>query len=174
MADDQRHQLMASQASSLELVSCTVVRTLGSEAEARESGVAGSVSHSRYVDVPAPISRESQFNRHCSFTPGILPRAVWADPSRSRTTTPRLRSIPKPRDRGSTEQEIADVKASIEKYRTEGAQITSEVTADLTKAIQDLGDHLVNVHRRVEKIEDTHDEWTTGGWVPPPGSDRPS
>jgi chromosome segregation ATPase len=72
------------------------------------------------------------------------------------------------------EREMEDLKASIEKYLTREGQLPSQVVGDLTKAIQDLSDHLVNLHRRIEKIEDTHDEWTTRGWMPPPGSDRPS
>ncbi len=79
-----------------------------------------------------------------------------------------------PGEKRSVEHEIEDLKASIGKYLTGEAQLPSEVASDLTKAIHDLSDHVVNLHRRIEKIEDTHDEWTTRGWMPPPGSDRPS
>jgi hypothetical protein len=46
--------------------------------------------------------------------------------------------------------------------------------ADLAKAIHELGDHLVTLHQRIERIENSNPEWTTRGWTPPPGSDRPS
>jgi ubiquinone biosynthesis protein UbiJ len=76
--------------------------------------------------------------------------------------------------RRGVEHEIEQLKASIARYRTEETHLSSEVVADLTKAIHDLSDQLVNLHRRMETIEDTRDEWTTRGWEPPPGRDRPS
>lgn len=75
-------------------------------------------------------------------------------------------------DRRSVEQEIEALKLSIEKHLAGQSHLSSEVAADLTKAIQDLSDHLMSLHRRIEKIEEAQDEWTTRGWMPPPGSDR--
>jgi plasmid maintenance system antidote protein VapI len=77
-------------------------------------------------------------------------------------------------DRKGVEHEIENLKASIEKYLTGETHLSSEVAADLARAIHDLGEQLVNLHRRIETIEDTHDEWTTRGWEPPPGRDHPS
>ena len=77
-------------------------------------------------------------------------------------------------DKRRVEHAIDSLKAPIGKYLKEGAHLTPEVVADLTKAIHGLSNHLVDLHRRIEKIEETHDEWTTRGWMPPPGMDRPS
>lgn len=77
-------------------------------------------------------------------------------------------------DNRSAEHEIEDLKASIKKYLKGDVQPTSEVISDLTKAIHDLSDLLAELGRRIENIEDTHEDWTTRGWMPPPGSDRRS
>jgi hypothetical protein len=74
---------------------------------------------------------------------------------------------------GVIEDQLASLKASIEKYATGHAQPTPTVVADLTKAIHDLSDQVESLLRRVQGIEDSHDEWTTHGWAPPPGSDIP-
>ncbi len=79
-----------------------------------------------------------------------------------------------PGKKGSFEREIDDLKCSIEKHLTGEGHLSSEVVSDLTKAINDLSDHMVNLHRRIQQIEDTHADWTTQGWMPPPGGDRPS
>lgn len=78
-----------------------------------------------------------------------------------------------PGGKRSVDDDMQDLKASVDKYLVGGAELPAEAVTDLTKAIQDLSDHVVNLHHRIENIEDTHDEWTTGGWVPPPGDDRP-
>lgn len=72
------------------------------------------------------------------------------------------------------EHDIERIKASVEKHLSSGGHVGSEAAADLTKAVHELGDHLVSLHQRMERIEDSHDEWTTHGWEPPPGADRPS
>ena len=77
-------------------------------------------------------------------------------------------------DEPGLERDIAKLKASIGKYLSGTSGVSSEVAADLTKTIHELGDHVVDLHRRIEKIEDDHEEWTTRGWLPPPGSDSPS
>jgi hypothetical protein len=85
---------------------------------------------------------------------------------------PRLKAMVQPGEKRNVEREIDELKASIEKYRRGETQVSSEVVGDLTKAIHDLGDHVVSLHQRIEKLEDTQEEWTTRGWMPPPGSDR--
>jgi TRAP-type uncharacterized transport system substrate-binding protein len=80
----------------------------------------------------------------------------------------------RPGDKRSVEDEIQDLKASLEKHTRKEAQLPSDVVTDLTKAIHDLSDQVVSLHRRIEKIEESQPEWTTGGWLPPPGTDRPS
>jgi uncharacterized coiled-coil DUF342 family protein len=79
-----------------------------------------------------------------------------------------------PSEERGIEREIGELKASIERYSKAAAQPTSEAVADLAKAIHELGDHLVTLHQRIERIENSNPEWTTRGWTPPPGSDRPS
>jgi hypothetical protein len=71
------------------------------------------------------------------------------------------------------ERRVKDLKASIERYAKEGAPPSSEVMADLSKVIHELCDHVVTLDRRLEQIENTQEEWTTKGWVAPPGSDSP-
>jgi hypothetical protein len=78
-----------------------------------------------------------------------------------------------PTKAGAIEDELEKLKASIEKYSTGHTQPTPEVVADLTKAIHDLSNHVETLGRRMEAIEDSHPEWTTHGWEPPPGSDIP-
>jgi hypothetical protein len=74
-------------------------------------------------------------------------------------------------DQRNIEEAVADLKTSTARYASGKASPSTEVVADLTRAIHDLSDHLVDLHRRIKKIEDSQDEWTTRGWLPPPGSD---
>ena len=76
-------------------------------------------------------------------------------------------------DRPSLEDRIRQMKRSLDKYITGEAELTSAVAADLTKAVHEIADHLVDLHHRFEKVEETLPEWTTRGWMPPPGSDTP-
>lgn len=76
-------------------------------------------------------------------------------------------------DRQGIENKIHELKGAIDKYITGKQQPTPTVVADLMKAIHEMGDHLVELHRRVEAIEEMLPEWTTRGWSPPPGSDSP-
>jgi hypothetical protein len=78
-----------------------------------------------------------------------------------------------PDDQQRFERDIEDLKASVDKYLTGTTQLTDDAARDLARAIHDMGDHLVDLHRRVEASRDSHDEWTTHGWEPPPGTDRP-
>jgi len=61
----------------------------------------------------------------------------------------------------------------LDKYTRRGEHAGAQATSDLTKAIHDLADHVVALNSRIEKIEDSQEEWTTKGWEPPPGSDIP-
>jgi hypothetical protein len=74
---------------------------------------------------------------------------------------------------GAIEDQLEKLRASIEKYATGHAEPTPTVVADLTKAIHDLSDHVESLLQRVQHIEDSHEEWTVHGWVPPPGSAIP-
>jgi hypothetical protein len=81
--------------------------------------------------------------------------------------------MPQPGEKRSVEREIEDLRASIEKHLAPEAHVSTEAVTDLTNAIRDLSDHVAGLQRRIERIEDTHEEWTTRGWIPPPGSDSP-
>jgi hypothetical protein len=78
-----------------------------------------------------------------------------------------------PDDEHAFEVEIRDLKASVEKYLTGTTRVSDDAARDLARAIHDIGDHLVDLHRRMDTDRDSHDEWTTHGWEPPPGTDRP-
>lgn len=84
-----------------------------------------------------------------------------------------LRWMGRTSDRPSLEERIGETKALLAKYMTGEAGVTPAVVAELAKAVHEIGDHLVELHRRFEKIEQTLPEWTTRGWMPPPGSDSP-
>lgn len=75
--------------------------------------------------------------------------------------------------RQEIENRIRELKETLEKYTTGKEHPMPAAVADLTKAIHEIGDHLIDLHRRIEKIEETHPDWTTRGWTPPPGSDSP-
>ncbi len=72
-------------------------------------------------------------------------------------------------EKRTVEQELRDLANTLDKYASGEVQLTEEVVADLGKALHGVGDHLVDLHRRVEKLEENTPEWTTRGWVPPPG-----
>lgn len=72
-------------------------------------------------------------------------------------------------EKRSVEQELRDLVRSLERYVAGSIQPTSQVVTDLGRAIRDVGEHLVNLHRRIEKLEADTPEWTTRGWTPPPG-----
>ena len=67
------------------------------------------------------------------------------------------------------EERIRELTASLDKYVTETADVTPAAAADLTKAVHELAEHILDLHRRMEKIEATLPDWTTKGWTPPPG-----
>lgn len=74
-------------------------------------------------------------------------------------------------DHRTLEDEIHDLQARLAAYARGDEHPSAKVVADLSAAIHDLGDHLVALHQRVERIEDSQGEWTTRGWEPPPGAD---
>jgi hypothetical protein len=71
------------------------------------------------------------------------------------------------------EHELEELKGSIERYRSEGSHLGADATADLAKAVHDLAGHVEALHRRLEAIENSQEQWTTHGWLPPAGSDVP-
>jgi hypothetical protein len=79
----------------------------------------------------------------------------------------------KPGDMRRIEREIGRLKTSTEKYLRQDTRVTPEAVSDLTKAVYELCDHLLVLGRRLENIEDTNEEWTTRGWIPPTGTDPP-
>jgi uncharacterized coiled-coil protein SlyX len=110
--------------------------------------------------LPEPASASPRI----SGTSGYLPPPLLSVGSRWMTQTG---------GRLNLEDRIRELKASLDKYITGEAELSSAVATDLTKAVHELADHLVELHRRVEKMEETVPEWTTRGWTPPPGSDTP-
>lgn len=74
-------------------------------------------------------------------------------------------------DQRNIEDAVSGLKASTSAYASGKVQPSPEVLADLTNAIHEIGDHLLSLHRRLERIEASNEEWTTRGWLPPPGSD---
>jgi hypothetical protein len=77
-----------------------------------------------------------------------------------------------PREQHSVEHDINDLRQSLGKQTGQGMRPSAEFVTEVTRAIQTIGEHLVALHRRLERLEDTQPEWTTRGWEPPPGADR--
>lgn len=72
-------------------------------------------------------------------------------------------------ERRTVEQELRDLAGTLGKYASGGVQLGDDVVTDFGKALDVIGNHLVDLHRRVEKLEENNPEWTTRGWDPPPG-----
>ncbi len=89
-------------------------------------------------------------------------------------TRSRLLYVAPSDDHRRIEQRIKELRASLAKYETGTAQLDAEAMADLTKAVHDIGDHLMELSGRIDRIEDTQEEWTTRGWIPPPGGESDS
>jgi chaperonin cofactor prefoldin len=79
--------------------------------------------------------------------------------------------VPPNNDHSRIEQRIEELKASLAKLREDAAQVNPEWVAGLSKAIDDIGDQLVDLSRRIKRLEDSDEEWTTRGWIPPSGAD---
>ena len=73
-------------------------------------------------------------------------------------------------DHKAIEERIRELKVTLERYATGGEPATPAAVADLSRAVHEMGDHVMDLHRRLEAIEKTLPEWTTQGWTPPPGS----
>ena len=73
----------------------------------------------------------------------------------------------------NAEVRISELKASIDKYLTGAEGTTAEALAEVTKAVHELADHVVDLHKRFARVEESLPEWTTHGWMPPPGRDAP-
>ena len=72
-------------------------------------------------------------------------------------------------DHRRLERRIKELRTSLAKYETGALQFDPEAMADLTKAVRDIGDHLMKLSERIDRIEDNREEWTTRGWNPAPG-----
>ena len=74
-------------------------------------------------------------------------------------------------DHPNPEDRISELKASIGKYLSGAEEPTGEALAEVTRALHELADHVEELDRRFERVEESIPEWTTEGWLPPPGSD---
>lgn len=72
-------------------------------------------------------------------------------------------------ERPTVERELRDLASTLGKYAAGGVQLSEEAVTDLGKALDVISHHLGDLHRRVEKLEQSTPEWTTRGWEPPPG-----
>jgi hypothetical protein len=76
-------------------------------------------------------------------------------------------------DRPNPEGRIRELKASIDKYLSGAEEPTGQALAEVTRALHELADHFVELDKRFERVEASLPEWTTQGWMPPPGSISP-
>ena len=74
-------------------------------------------------------------------------------------------------DQPKAEDRISELKASIGKYLNGAEEPTAEALADVTRAVNELADHVVDLHKRFEKVEASAPQWTIEGWQPPSGDD---
>lgn len=70
------------------------------------------------------------------------------------------------------EQRLQGLKETLSRYKKGHPIPTPEVVTDLARAIHELGDHLSELNRRLEKLEQDKEQWTTKGWIDP-GSSEP-
>jgi hypothetical protein len=70
-------------------------------------------------------------------------------------------------DRPNPENRIRELKTSIDKYLSGAEEPTGEALADMTRAVHELADHVVELDRRFERAKATLPEWTTEGWTSP-------
>jgi hypothetical protein len=73
-------------------------------------------------------------------------------------------------DHPNPEERISELKASIGKYLSGAEEPTGEALAEVTRALHELADHVVELDKRFERVEASLPEWTTQGWRPSPGS----
>ncbi len=74
-------------------------------------------------------------------------------------------------DRPNSEDRIRELKASIGKYLSGAEEPTGEALAEVTKALHELADHVVDLDKRFESVVASLPEWTTQGWMPSLGGD---
>jgi hypothetical protein len=79
--------------------------------------------------------------------------------------------MPGPGDHPNPEERISELKASLDKYLSGAEEPTAEALAEVTRAVHDLADHVVDLQRRFERVEGSLPEWTIEGWEAAPGSD---
>ena len=68
------------------------------------------------------------------------------------------------------ETRIRELQASIHRYLGGAETATGDALAEVTRALHELADHVVDLHKRFERVEQSIPEWTTHGWMPPPGT----
>ena len=73
-------------------------------------------------------------------------------------------------DHPNPEDRISELKASVGKYLSGAEEPTGEPLADLTRALHELADHVVDLDQRFERVEASLPGWTTQGWMSSPGS----
>lgn len=78
--------------------------------------------------------------------------------------------MPRTGDHPNPEDQIRELKASIGKYLSGAEEPTGEALAEVTRALHQLADHVVDLDRRFERVEASMPEWTTEGWTRSPGS----
>ena len=71
-------------------------------------------------------------------------------------------------DRLGPEDRINELKASIGKYLSGAEEPTGEALAEMTRALHELADHVLELDKRFERVEASLPEWTTEGWTPSP------
>jgi hypothetical protein len=79
--------------------------------------------------------------------------------------------MPETADDPNPQERISELKASIGKYLSGAEEPTGEALAEVTRALHELADHVMELDRRFERVEASLPEWTTEGWIPSPGSD---
>ena len=72
-------------------------------------------------------------------------------------------------DHRRLERRIKELRTSLAKYEAGALELDPEAMADLTKAVHEIGDHLMELSERIDRIDDNREEWTTRGWDPAPG-----
>jgi hypothetical protein len=73
-------------------------------------------------------------------------------------------------DHSNPEDRINELKASIGKYLSGTEEPTGEALAEMTRALHELADHVVELDKRFERVEASLPEWKTEGWMPSPES----
>jgi len=87
-------------------------------------------------------------------TGGLKTSGVWI--YQSSAASPRtLTVMTEPRSKPTVEQELRNLRDTLERYTKGHTNPTPKVAADLTKGIHELGDHMIALNRRLQKLEET-------------------